>query len=69
MVDRVPALAQPHVHPLLPHCGAQQSHPACSLSPPGRRFAQRVAMVRNEVSVNEEVDPHAIIRRLRLEVR
>ena len=35
---------------------------------PCRRFAQRVAMVRNELSVNEEVDPHAIIRRLRQEV-
>jgi hypothetical protein len=28
-----------------------------------------VALVRNQVSVNEEVDPHAIIRKLRLEVR
>ncbi|KAF6266655.1 kinesin family member 6 [Scenedesmus sp. NREL 46B-D3] len=33
------------------------------------RFAQRVALVRNEVSVNEGVDPAAIIRRLKQEVR
>eukprot|EP00775_Hariotina_reticulata_P013682 gene13682-13804_t len=33
------------------------------------RFAQRVALVKNEVSVNEEVDPSAVIRRLRQEVR
>uniref|UniRef100_A0A383VGS4 Kinesin-like protein n=1 Tax=Tetradesmus obliquus TaxID=3088 RepID=A0A383VGS4_TETOB len=33
------------------------------------RFAQRVALIKNEVSVNEEVDPAAIIRRLKQEVR
>lgn len=27
------------------------------------RFAQRVAMVKNQVSINEEVDPAAIIKR------
>lgn len=32
------------------------------------RFAQRVAMVTNELRVNEEVDPAAIIRRLKQEV-
>lgn len=33
------------------------------------RFAQRVAMVRNEVMVNEETDPTAVIRRLKQELR
>jgi len=32
------------------------------------RFAQRVAMVTNELRVNEEVDPAAIIRKLKQEV-
>eukprot|EP00877_Chromochloris_zofingiensis_P015099 jgi/Chrzof1/9843/Cz04g18020.t1 len=32
------------------------------------RFAQRVAMVKNQVSINEEVDPAAIIKRLKQEV-
>jgi len=31
------------------------------------RFAQRVAMVSNEVRVNEEVDPHVMIKRLKKE--
>ena len=31
------------------------------------RFAQRIAMVANEVVVNEEVDPWSIVRRLRAE--
>ncbi|KAG2496239.1 hypothetical protein HYH03_005837 [Edaphochlamys debaryana] len=33
------------------------------------RFAQRVAMVRNTVMLNEELDPSLIIRRLKQEVR
>jgi hypothetical protein len=33
------------------------------------RFAQRVAMVTNELRVNEEVDPAAVIRRLKQQVR
>ena len=33
------------------------------------RFAERVAMVRNVVAVNEEVDPTLVIRRLKAEIR
>ena len=33
------------------------------------RFAERVAMVRNVVAVNEEVDPTLVIRRLKTEIR
>ena len=33
------------------------------------RFAERVAMVRNVVAVNEEVDPTLVIRRLKVEIR
>jgi kinesin family member 6/9 len=33
------------------------------------RFAQRVAMVSNVVTVNEDTDPAAVIRRLKQEVR
>ena len=33
------------------------------------RFAERVAMVRNTVAVNEEVDPTLVIRRLKAEIR
>ena len=33
------------------------------------RFAQRVAMISNEVSVNEELDPAIVIRRLKKEIR
>ena len=33
------------------------------------RFAERVAMVRNTVVVNEEVDPTLVIRRLKAEIR
>jgi kinesin family protein 6/9 len=32
-------------------------------------FAQRVALVKNEASVNEEVEPEMIIQRLRAEVK
>lgn len=33
------------------------------------RFAQRVAMVSNQVVVNEELDPGLVIRRLKQEVK
>ena len=33
------------------------------------RFAQRVAMISNQVSVNEELDPAIVIRRLKKEIR
>lgn len=33
------------------------------------RFAQRVAMISNRISVNEETDPRLVIERLRQQVR
>ncbi|KEG05715.1 kinesin, partial [Trypanosoma grayi] len=33
------------------------------------RFAQRVAMIRQEARVNEEVDPHLLVRKLKAEVQ
>lgn len=33
------------------------------------RFAQRVAMIRNDVMVNEELDPKLLIARLKREVQ
>ena len=32
------------------------------------KFAQRVAMVKNDANVNEEVDPNLVIRRLKAEI-
>ncbi len=29
------------------------------------RFAQRVAMIKNDAQINEEVDPYLVIRRMR----
>ncbi len=43
--------------------------PATPPSPTALRFAQRVAMVRNVVQLNEEVDPSLVIRRLKQEIR
>lgn len=33
------------------------------------RFAQRVAMIKNEVMVNEELDPKLIIQKLKREIQ
>lgn len=32
------------------------------------RFAQRVAMIKNDAQINEEVDPYLVIRRMRQEM-
>lgn len=45
---------------------AEQAHTDESLST--CRFAQRVSQIKNRVTVNEELDPAALIRRLRNEI-
>lgn len=32
------------------------------------RFAQRVSMIKNKAAINEDVDPHAVIKRLKTEL-